>query len=178
MLSLPVARRWRCDYGGIVACRCFQGKSLIKRVKFGRDFVTATPFIENSQVLEYVFINVLRIFWICWYVQPARSQFQHKTCHFLLPAAGAMTLSESWHMDVFRAELLNCMQMLQMWACRLKLQQLPVFWRIIDFGRHATGTLFHENSPFEQLLIVSGFTQHRSEVGWTKSRGGICYGAL
>lgn len=46
--------------------------------------------------------------------------------HFLLPADGAMSLSKCWHVEVFRAGLsLYISHLMKMWACTVKLLQLP-----------------------------------------------------
>lgn len=44
----PVAGWWRYDIEGILACRCVQGGTLIKHVKFGRDLSMCTEFITTS----------------------------------------------------------------------------------------------------------------------------------
>ena len=99
-------------------------------------------------------------------VQPARrSTWKCKTCHFLLPVGGAMTMIEYWHIDVFRAGLLSYMKNLgQIGQCTFELEQLPVSWRIIEIRRVVTAKAFSENSQFIQLFITKVFRWHRPNL--------------
>ncbi len=73
---------------------------------------TDTPFNENSRSSQFNIAKTIRLDWpniICM-----RSLLQHKTCHFLLPAGGAMTITEYGH--VFRTGLLsNIKHLIKVW---------------------------------------------------------------
>ncbi len=46
---------------------------------------------------------------------------QSKTCHFLLPAGGAMTITEYGHLDLFRSGVLPNVKFVQIGHCMFKL---------------------------------------------------------
>lgn len=84
--------------------------------------------------------------------QPAGSTIsKYKTCHFLLPAGSPMTITEYWHVDVFRPGILSKMWSLgHIGKCTLKLKPPPVsLMRNAQNGCHTTDTLFHEIKSFK-----------------------------
>lgn len=66
-------------------------------------------------------------------------------------------------MNVFRATLLSNISV-QIWACTLKLEQLPVSWWIIDLRRHATDTTIDENLQIEVLSNSDGLNLGRTST--------------
>lgn len=67
--------------------------------------------IVASQSSQYGITKILRLFlpdltWI-WSICFWRLMSKFKTCYFLLPAGGAMTISEYCHVYVFRLRLLH-----------------------------------------------------------------------
>ncbi len=134
-----MASRWRSDYNGIFVFRCVQAWILIERVKSGADrtlygWVTTT-FIpmarhrnlwcrqghalnENSRSSQFNITKAFRLDWPKYYVYVIKSlggvSYRVKQCHFLLPAGGAMTITEYGHLDLFRSGFLS-----NMWSwCR------------------------------------------------------------
>ena len=87
-----------------------------------------------------------------------------KTCHFLLPAGGALTISQYWHVDVFRARLISCMWNLgQIGLCKVKLQQLPVWWWNMQLWRH--DTMFRKKTKKIKKTSTFGFEKDTISLG-------------
>ncbi len=88
-------------------------------------------------------------------------RYRVKTCHFLLPAGGAMTIAEYGHVDLFRSGALsNISNLGKIGHCMAELLQLPVSWRIIEICQAATDTPFNENSRSSQFNVTKGFRLH------------------
>ncbi len=84
-------------------------------------------------------------------------RYKSKTCHFLLPAGGAMTIAEYGHVDLFRSGVLSNISSLgKIGHCMAELLQLPVHGDHRNLsGCH--GHALHENSRSSQFNVTQGF---------------------
>ena len=129
--------------------------------------------MKTQHVHNFNIIKAFRLDWPkkiikCHKISRSRL-LQCKTCQFLLPAGGAMAITEFGHVDMFRSGVLSNMWSLgQIGHCMSELQQLPFLWRNIEICRAATDTPFNETSRSSQFNIAKAFRIHWQVWCWSE----------